>query len=289
MVLEESYVLANWVKVPKLGLGTMMIDNDEVARVVRDAASIGYRHFDTAEGYWNEKGVGDGIRSCGVSRDELFVTTKLDAKFKSYHEAVSAINESLETLGLDYIDLMIIHGPQPWDQFRGDNHYFEGNLAAWSALVDAYMAGKIRSIGVSNFEKPDLDNILNNSDTKPMVNQVLAHVSNTPFDLLRYNQERGILVGAYAPVAHGAVLRNEIVQKIASSYSVTVPQLCIRYDLQLGLLPIPKTSNPEHMRTNAQVDFVITEDDMDTLKSLKKIEDYGEASFLPVFGGHGLV
>jgi diketogulonate reductase-like aldo/keto reductase len=188
MILNETYTLPNGVTIPKLGLGTWMIEDDKAALAVRDAAEIGYRHFDTAEGYGNERGVGEGVRTCGVSRDELFVTTKLEAAYKTYAEAKGGIDGSLKALGLDYIDMMIIHSPQPWADFRGDDHFFEGNLEAWRALEEAYGAGKLRAIGVSNFEQIDLDNILDNCAVKPVVNQILAHVTNTPFDLIDYTR-----------------------------------------------------------------------------------------------------
>lgn len=192
---------------------------------------------------------------------------------------------SLQTMGLDYIDMMIIHSPQPWRQFGGEDRYFEGNREAWRALEDAYKAGKLRAIGVSNFEQADLDNILESCSVKPMVNQILAHISNTPQELVQYTQDKGILVEAYSPIAHGELLKNQEVAQVAEKYGVTIPQLSIRYVLQLGLLPLPKTANPAHMRSNADVDFVISEADMDLLKNVPQIEDYGDASMMPVYGG----
>lgn len=285
MILQEHYTLHNGVKIPKLGLGTWMIDNSHVAQAVKDAVQLGYRHIDTAQAYQNEAGVGEGIRSCGVPREELFVTTKLAAEVKSYDEAVASIDSSLQALGLDYIDMMIIHSPKPWMKFHGEDHYFEGNREAWRALEDAYKAGKLKAIGVSNFEQEDLNNILQHSTVKPMVNQILAHISNTPKQLIDYTQAQGILVEAYSPIAHGELMKNEVVKKIAETYNVTVPQLSIRYTLQLGLLPLPKTANPAHMQSNAQVDFEISDGDMETLLNVEHIKDYGDASMMPVYGG----
>jgi diketogulonate reductase-like aldo/keto reductase len=167
MILEEKYVLSNGVKIPKIGLGTWFISNENVGQAVKDAAKIGYRLIDTAQAYDNERGVGDGIRSCGVKREDMFVTTKLAAEVKSYKEAVASIDKSLKTLGFDYIDMMIIHSPQPWTEFRGEDPYFEGNREAWRALEDAYNDGKLRAIGLSNFEKADIDNILESCSVKP--------------------------------------------------------------------------------------------------------------------------
>ena len=284
MILEETDNLSNGVEIPKLGLGTWMVGNTDVVQAVKDAVTIGYRLIDTAQAYGNEEGVAEAIRTCGVSRDEIFLTTKLAAEVKSYEQAVKAIDESLETMSLDHLDLMIIHSPQPWGEFGGDDRYFEGNREAWKALEEAYRAGKLRAIGLSNFERQDIDNILASCTVRPMVNQILAHISNTPHELIRYTQEQGMLVEAYSPIAHGELLKNEQVREIADKYGVGVPQLSIRYDLQLGLLPLPKTENPAHMKSNADVDFEISDEDMETLKNIDPIEDYGEARAMPVFG-----
>jgi diketogulonate reductase-like aldo/keto reductase len=285
MILGETYTLSNGVEIPKLGLGTWFISNGNVVSAVKDAVKIGYRHIDTAQAYGNEEGVGAGVRACGVSRGEIFVTTKLAAEVKSYGKAVEAIDGSLKTMGLDYLDLMIIHSPQPWQEFRGEDRYFEGNREAWRALEEAYEAGKLRAIGVSNFEREDIDNILASCKVKPMVNQILVHIGNTPHDLIGYSQEHGLLVEAYSPIAHGELLKNAQVREIADKYDASVPQLSIRYTLQLGLLPLPKTENPQHMKSNADVDFEISDEDMETLKNLDRIKDYGDASGMPVFGG----
>lgn len=285
MILEEKFTLSNGVEIPKLGLGTWFISDKDVVQAVKDAVKIGYRHIDTAQAYRNERGVGEGIKSCGVKREELFVTTKLAAEVKSYKKAVSSIDQSLKTMGLDYADMMIIHSPQPWTKFGEAERYFEGDREAWRALEEAYKAGKLRAIGVSNFEKPDLDNILASCSVKPMVNQILAHISNTPKELIKYTQDKGILVEAYSPVAHGELLKNTEVAKIAEKYGVTIPQLGIRYVLQLGLLALPKTANPAHMKNNADVDFIISEADMDVLQNVEQIKDYGNASMMPVYGG----
>lgn len=285
MILQETYELSNGVKIPKLGLGTWFIGDDVVAQAVQDAVSIGYSHFDTAQAYQNERGVGEGVRTCGVKRDELFVTTKLAAEVKSYDEAVAAIDRSLETQGLDYIDMMLIHSPRPWMEYHNSEPYFEGNRQAWRALEDAYMAGKLRALGVSNFGKPDLDNIFDSCTVAPMVNQILAHITNTPKELIDYCQAKKILVEAYSPVAHGELLNYDEVMSMAENYGVSVAQLSIRYCLQLGLLPLPKTANPAHMRNNAAVDFVITDKDMASLENLEKIKDYGQTSMFPVYRG----
>lgn len=286
MILKENYTLSNGVEIPKLGLGTWFIANEDAAQAVCDAVGVGYRHIDTAQAYGNEKGIGEGIKKCGVNREDLFITTKLAAEAKDYETATTAIEGSIKDLDLDYIDMMIIHSPQPWLEFGDEkDRYFEGNKEAWRALEDAYKAGKIRAIGVSNFKEKDLKNILSSCKIEPMVNQILVHASNTPFELIEFTQSKGMLVEAYSPIGHGEVLDNQKIKSIAKKYDVSVPQLCIRYDLQLGTLPLPKTANPEHMKTNAKVDFVISDEDMEELKNLKQIKDYGESSIFPVYGG----
>ncbi|MEW4273609.1 aldo/keto reductase [Priestia megaterium] len=284
-MFNETYKLSNGVEIPLLGLGTWLLDDEQAAQAVRDAVSSGYRHIDTAQAYMNEAGIGEGIRSCGVAREELFITTKVAAEAKTYEKVTNSIDESLTKLGLDYIDLLIIHSPQPWTEFREEKRYFEENKEAWKAMEDAYKAGKVKAIGLSNFLQDDIENILSSCEIKPMVNQILAHVSNTPLELIEFCQKNGILVEAYSPIAHGAALDNKEVKVIADKYGVSVAQLCLRYDIQLGLAVIPKTANPDHMRINAKLDFVISDADMEILKNVKPIQDYGEHSYFPVFGG----
>ncbi len=283
-ILTETYALSNNVSIPKLGLGTWFIDDDKAADAVRAAVEIGYRNIDTAQAYGNERGVGDGVRTANVPREELFVSTKLAAEIKDYDSAASAIDGSLKKLGLEYVDLILIHSPQPWNDFRGGD-YAEGNREAWRALEDAYKAGKLRSIGVSNFEQADVENILGSCSVVPHVNQLLVHAGNTPTNLLAYCESKGILVEAYSPIAHGEILENADVAAMAQNYGVSVPQLCIRYTLQLGTVSLPKTASPEHMRSNAQVDFVISDADMDALRNLQARE-YGDSSVFPVYGGN---
>ena len=155
----------------------------------------------------------------------------------------------------------------------------------WKALEEAYNEGKLKAIGVSNFQIEDLESLMEIAKVKPMVNQVLCHISNTPLELVEFCQKSNILVEAYSPIAHGEILNQPEVKAIADKYGVTVPQLCIRYTLQLGALPLPKTANPEHMRDNAKVDFMISDSDMEKLKAVERIKNYGEFSEFPVYGG----
>ena len=284
MLSNDNFTLSNGVQVPQVGLGTWMIPDDEVAQVVRDALEIGYRHIDTAQAYANERGVGEGFRTRGLARDAVFVTSKVRAEFKDYKSASESIDTSLQQMGMDYLDLLLIHSPQPWADFRSDGDFDQGNLEAWRAMEDAHKAGKLRAIGVSNFEHADIENLLTNGTVAPVVNQVLAHIGSTPFDLIDYCQDKGILVEAYSPVGHGAVLKNATIGEIAKAYDVGIAQLCIRYCLQLGLLPLPKTANPNHLRSNIGLEFTISAADMATLKAIDGDTDYGQASAFPVFG-----
>lgn len=285
MVLNENYTLSNGAKIPKIGLGTWLIPDGEAAQAVRDAVAMGYRHIDTAQAYGNERGVGEGVRTCGVPREEIFVTSKVAAEHKTYESVAKSIDESLAKLGIDYMDLMIIHCPQPWAEFRGERRYFTENKEVWRALEKAYKDGKVKAIGVSNFLVDDLENILDGCEVKPMVNQILTHITNTPLELINFCREHGILCEAYSPIAHGEALKNRLILSVAEKYSVTPAQLCVRYALQLGMVVLPKTSNPEHMKNNADIEFEISAEDMDILELAEKIKDYGEHSYFPVFSG----
>ena len=283
---NEKITLNNGVKIPQLGLGTWFIDDDKAADAVKAAVELGYRHIDTAQAYGNERGVGEGIRTCGVPREELFVVSKVAAEHKTYEEAKAGIDETLKKMGLDYLDMMIIHSPQPWVEVnQSENRYVEGNRAAWRALEEAYSEGKLKAIGVSNFQIGDLESLMETAEIKPMVNQVLCHISNTPLELIDFYQKNDIAIEAYSPIAHGEILSQPEIKAIADKYGVSVPQFCIRYTLQLGAISLPKTANPEHMESNAKVDFTISAEDMEVLKNFKKIENYGAASSFPVYGG----
>lgn len=289
MIFDQTYSLADGVEIPKLGLGTWLIDNDDAAAAVQEAINIGYRNIDTAQAYGNEQGVGEGIRNSiaqGVPREKLFVSTKIDASVKDYEGALEAIDQSLNRLGLDYIDLLLIHSPQPWDSFREDG-YAEGNVEVWRAMEEANLGGDVQSIGVSNFLPEDLENIMEYSTVEPQVNQFLVHVGNTATDLIEYCESKNILVQAHSPIGHGEILNNPEIAAMAQKYEVSVPQLCIRYTLQLGMVALPKSANPEHMHTNSQVDFKISASDMEILQSIEA-KDYGDSSVFPVYNDSAL-
>ncbi|MGN1114575.1 MAG: aldo/keto reductase [Oscillospiraceae bacterium] len=268
MILEENFLMSNGVEIPKLALGTWLIENDEAKTAVKNAIDLGYRHIDTAQAYGNEQGVGEGIKASGFSRYNIFVTSKVAAEIKDYNSAKQSIDKSLQRLGLDYIDLMLIHCPQPWSEYnKTDNRYKQENLEVWQAMEEAVKTGKIRSIGISNFLEEDTENILHNCSIKPIINQLRANPLDTPVKLIDYCRTQDILVEAYSPVAHGDALNNDMIRNLAKKYGVTAAQFCIGYVLQLGLVALPKTTNTEHMRNNAEIDFTISEDDMEMLLS----------------------
>lgn len=231
MITNEKVTLVNGVKIPRLALGVWMIPEEETEAAVKSALAMGYRHIDTAQAYANEAGVGAAVRNCGIARDEVFVTSKIAAENKSYESAMESIDETLSIMELDYIDMMIIHSPQPWIEVnQSENRYFEENKQVWKALEDAYKAGKIKAIGLSNFLKEDIENILTTCEIKLMVNQVLSHITNTPLELIDYCKSVGIEMEAYSPVAHGIALRNKEIAEMANKYGVSAAQLCVRYD-----------------------------------------------------------
>lgn len=221
-------------------------------------------------------------------REELFVASKVAAEHKTYEDAARSIDETLEKMCLTYLDQMLIHSPQPWREFRAEKRYFQENRAVWRALEDAQAAGKVRVIGVSNFLRDDLENLLTGCRVRPAVNQLLLHIAGTDLPLLDYCTRQDIRVEAYSPIAHGEALKNPAIAAMAEKYGVSVPQLCIRYVLQLGAVALPKTADPGHMRSNAAVDFAISPEDMETLRSMEHLTDYGDYNGFPVFSGKPL-
>ena len=285
MIFDEKIKLNNGNEIPKLALGTWLIDDAIVADAVVNAIEIGYRHIDTAQAYENERGVGEGIRKSAVPREKLFVTSKIQAEIKDYVAAKKSIDDTLNLMGLDYLDLMIIHSPQPWAEYnKSENRYYKENKEVWKALQEAYEAGKVKNIGISNFKEQDIQNIVEDCKIKPVINQILCHISNTPLEVIAYCQKNDIQVEAYSPIAHGKSLDNPVIKEIAQKYNVSVPQLCIRYDWQLNTIVLPKTANKEHMKQNADINFEISAEDMETLKHLNKIKDYGELNKFAVYG-----
>ncbi len=283
---SKKIKLNNGVEIPVLGLGTWLMSKEEAYLSCLAALEMGYRHIDTAVAYGNEEAVGRAIRDSKLPREEIFVTTKVPAEAKSEKAARKEIEGSFKKLGLDYIDLVIIHCPQPWILFRKfQRRYDKANVEVYKVLEEYYRAGKIKAIGVSNFLPADLDNILNNCEVVPAVNQILAHVKNMDFETINYCREKGIIVEAYSPLGHGnsKVLKDEAIKEIANKYNVSVPQLCLRFTVELNMVTLPKSTNIAHMKSNGDLDFNISEEDMERLVKLDKIKDYGKDDWYPVF------
>lgn len=268
MIKDETFILHNDVKIPKIGFGTWQIPNEEAYDSVTMALKNGYFHVDTALAYGNEENVGKAIREFDLTREEIFVTSKLPAQTKGYDETIEAFNETMNNLGLDYLDLYLIHAPWPWDQKGKD--CTEGNIQSWKAMEHLYNEGKIRSIGVSNFEISDIQALLDNCDIVPMVNQIPFYIGKDQEELLAFCNEYDILVEAYSPLATGQILDSSEIKEIAAKYTVTPAQLSIRYCLEKGTLPLPKSTHEERIIENMQLDFTISPDD---LKKLDAIED----------------
>ena len=269
--LEETLTLHNGVEIPVIGFGTWLIKESDAPEIVLNALKAGYRHIDTAEAYGNEHGVGLAIRNSGIPREDIFLQTKVIAECKEYDWAVRQIEESFKKLNVDYIDLMIIHCPTPWKEYRSGKRYDQGNLEVWKALSEYYKAGKIKSIGVSNFDIEDIENIIKHSDIKPMVNQIPVYISNVNKELVKYCEDNDIIVEAYSPLGHGKILNHPIIKEVADKYHVSTAQLCVRYTLQLGMVSLPKASSIEHIKNNADVDFNISDEDMEILDKIEYI------------------
>ena len=260
----DTFVLSNGVKVPCIGYGTFQTPKGEKTRdCVKEALLAGYRHIDTAFAYGNEESVGEGIRASGVKREEIFLTTKHWVTERGLDKTLAAVDTSLKNLGVDYLDLYLIH----WPCVEKVSPYWkEINAGTWRGMERALKAGKIRAIGVSNFEEKHLKAIDEFCEIRPMVNQLQFHPGYVQWDNVRYCQEQGMLVQAWSPLGSGAVLKDERLAEMARKYGVSVAQLCVRFALQCGVNPLPKSTDPARMRANMDVfGFEIAAEDIQTL------------------------
>lgn len=268
MILQETYTLMNGVTIPKLGLGTWQIpDGEQAYNSVLTALKNGYRHIDTAMAYGNETSVGKAIKDSGIPREELFITTKLPAEHKGYEIAHECFEKSLKALDLEYIDLYLIHAPWPWHKIGMD--CTNGNIDSWRAFEEIYDSGKVKAIGISNFEPKHIDPILRMCKYVPMVNQIRFHIGDTQNEILEFCKQHNILITAYSPLATGRIIDNPDIVLMAKNYNVTPAQICIRYCLQKDTVVIPKSTNKERIASNAQVDFIINDFDMRILDQVR--------------------
>ncbi|MFW5892879.1 MAG: aldo/keto reductase [Bacillota bacterium] len=268
-MINEHYTLHNGVKLPKIGLGTWQVPEGDVTyQAVRDALDVGYRHIDTAQGYGNEGSVGRAIEDSDVDRKDVFITTKLESHIKSYEATLDAFEASLKALKTDYVDLFLIHAPWPWNDIGKDCS--EGNVQAFKAMEKLYREGKALAIGVSNFNEKDIQNILDNCEIVPHVNQIGCFVGHSEDAIRAFCEERNIQIEAYSPLAIGYALDNPLIKAIAKRYGKSPAQVCIRYCLEKNAAPLPKTTKKHRMVENADVDFKLDSAD---IEALDKIED----------------
>lgn len=262
--LTDVFTLSNGVEIPCIGYGTWQTPDGATTRdCVKMAIDAGYRHVDTAFAYGNEVSVGEGIRLSGVKREELFITTKHWVTERGYDKTVAAVETSLKNLGLDYLDLYLIHWPCVE---KLSPNWKEINADTWRGFEKMYRDGKLRAIGVSNFEKPHLDALWETAQIKPMINQLEFHPGFTQLETIRYSQELGMVVQAWSPLGSGAVLNDPGLKAIAAKYNKSVAQLCVRFALECNVLPLPKSTNAARIAANAEVfDFEISKEDFETL------------------------
>lgn len=262
----EHYTLANGVEIPCIGLGTWQSNGDEGADSFLAAIEAGYRHIDTAQMYQNEEAVGAALKKCGIDRSEFFLTTKLRNQMHGYENTMRTFEESLRKLGTDYVDLFLIHWPNPI-AFR--ENWEQSNAETWRAFEELYADGRVRSIGVSNFRQHHFDALMKTAVVTPMVNQIRLCPGETQDELVSYCRERNVLLEAYSPLGVGAIFEVPQMQELAQKYEKSIAQICIRWSLQRGYLPLPKSKNAERLRQNLQVfDFELDTADVQKIAEL---------------------
>ena len=248
--------------IPQLGYGVWEVPNDTVPRTVAAAVEAGYRAIDTAQGYDNEEGVGRGIAQCGLPREQLFVTSKMRTKDQGYESTLKSCMGSLDRLGLDYLDLFLIHWPVP-----AHDRYSE----TWKAFVQLQRDGRIRSIGVSNFLPEHLERIIGDSGVTPAVNQIELHPEFQQRAAREFHQRHKIATECYSPLGRGKSLDNDVVGKIAGKHGKSPAQVILRWHIQQGLIVIPKSTHAERIRENIDVfDFALSEEDMAAIAALDR-------------------
>lgn len=267
----DYYILNNGVKIPKIGFGTWQIENGNICyEAVKNALKVGYRHIDTASAYGNEESVGKAIKDSLLPRKEVFITSKIPAEIKTYDEAKKYIEKSLKLLNVDYIDLMIIHAPRPWSEMTENfvYDYKKENVNVYRALEEAYLHKKLRAIGVSNFSIEDLQNILENCQVIPMVNQIPHFIGYPQKELCSFCAEKHILVEAYSPFRTGKIFQNKEIEKLADKYHTTSADICLAFCYQRNTLPLPKSTHYDRIKANFEYHTKLSEDDLKYLESL---------------------
>lgn len=267
MALTDTYTMNNGLTIPVIGFGTWQASDEEAKQSVLWALEAGYRHIDTAAAYKNEAAVGEALKESGVPREDIFVTTKLHNKKHGYDKTKQAIEDSLSELDCGYIDLLLIHWPNP---IYSRENWKEDNAGSWKAMEVAVEAGKIKSIGVSNFHPRHLEPLMETAKIKPAVNQILLNPSEMQPDVVEYNKEHNILSEAYSPLGTGKIFDIDELKELAEKYDKTIAQLVLKWSLQHGFLPLPKTVTKERVWENADIfDFEIEANDMALIDGLK--------------------
>ena len=271
----DAFTLANGVRVPCIGFGTWQSeDGDEAYNAVTAALQSGYRHIDTAAAYGNEKSVGAAIRDfCrehNVRREDIFLTTKLWNDDHGYEATQAAIKKSLQLLGVSYIDLYLIHWPNPL-KFR--DCWAQKNAESWQAMEEAYTAGQVKAIGISNFYGRHITELMKTAKVAPMVNQIKLCPGQTQDALVDYCARAGMILEAYSPLGTGGIFSNAFMRELAQKYGRSIAQICIRWSLQRGYLPLPKSVTAERIAENTRVfDFALSDDDCDKIATLTGLE-----------------
>ena len=265
---STHYMLSNGTKIPSIGFGTFQIEEGPDAQErVKAALEAGYRHIDTAQGYGNEASVGRAVKASGIPREEIYLTTKLTNQIRGYQETKAAINRSLQLLGSDYMDLFLLHWPVP-ASFK--NNWQQMNADSWRAMEEAVQAGKIRSLGISNFRRHHIDALLKTAVIKPVVNQIRLCPGDVHEDTVNYSREAGMVLEAYSPLGTGKLFEVQELQDIVKKHNKSLAQVALRWSLQMGFLPLPKSATPERIRENLQVfNFALDQEDMDRINALK--------------------
>lgn len=277
--LSDCYTLKNGVKVPCIGFGTWKMPDEVAENAVKSAIDLGYRHIDTAGAYCNEKGVGEGIRKSGIARDNIFLVSKLPNADHGYKKAIAACERSLKLLGVDYLDAFFIHWPV---LVENQDHIGEDLCDTWRAFMRLRDDGKIRACGTSNFTQEHILMLKNNLNDYPLINQVQLHPQNPQDEMLEFCKENKILPEAWSPLIQGQAFRRELLIETAEKYGVSVAQLCIRWILQRGVVPVPKSTNPERIRNNADVfGFNISQEDMESIATLRTFGMIGDPPTVP--------
>ena len=257
---ENFKVLNNGVKMPSIGFGTYKSGNDEeTAKIIKYALKIGYRQIDTASFYGNEVGIGNGIKESGINREDIFLVTKLWNDDHGYDKTIEAFNKSLERLQVDYIDLYLVHWPNKL------------NSETWKAFEYLYKTGKVKSIGVCNFKIGHLEELKKTAQIMPMVNQIEIHPQSSKNDMLSYREENNIQLVAWSPIMRGKLFSNELMIDLSEKYKKTIAQIILRWHMQRGVIPIPKSSNEERIKENLNIfDFELSNDDIKTIDLLNE-------------------